>query len=231
MDYFAAGIAWYVIFLVSLTFHEAAHGYAALKLGDTTASSLGLATLDPLPHIRREPSGTIFIPLLSFIFFGWMIGWASTPYNPYWAKSNRKKSALMALAGPGANLLLFLLAVIIIRTGLKFGFFQLPEQITFTQITTASSAGLANSLAVLVSILFSLNLILFVFNLIPLPPFDGSGVLFFFLGQGRAEKYERLIQQPHYRIIGLIIAWNLLGIILGPARRLAINLIYAGISL
>ena len=73
------GITWYVALLVALTCHEAAHGFAALKLGDPTAFSQGRVTLDPVAHIKREPFGTVVIPIVSFILAGWMIGWASAP--------------------------------------------------------------------------------------------------------------------------------------------------------
>src|SRR4030042_794036 len=110
MEYAALGVIWYIVFIVSTTFHEACHGFAAVKLGDPTAYHHGLVTLDPLPHIKRSPFGMVIIPILSFALSGWMIGWASAPFDPYWALSNRKKAAWMALAGPGANLILVLSA-------------------------------------------------------------------------------------------------------------------------
>ena len=67
------GITWYVALLVALTCHEAAHGFAALKLGDPTAYRQGQVTLDPVAHIRREPFGTVVMPILSYIFAGWMV--------------------------------------------------------------------------------------------------------------------------------------------------------------
>ena len=63
-------------------------------------------TLDPLPHIRREPFGMVVMPILSYVLAGFMIGWASAPYDPYWARAHRKKAALMAMAGPASNLAL-----------------------------------------------------------------------------------------------------------------------------
>ena len=74
-------LGWYAVFIVSLTFHEAAHALAAWKLGDPTAYEAGQVTLNPLPHIEREPMGTILVPILTFF----MMGWASAPYDPYWA--------------------------------------------------------------------------------------------------------------------------------------------------
>ncbi len=134
----ALATVWYAVFIVSLTFHEAAHAFAALKFGDPTAYYQGQVTLDPIPHIRRSPFGMVIVPIVSFILGGWMIGWASAPYDPYWADSNRRKAALMAMAGPAANLVLILLAALAIRAGMLMGYFHAPEQITFSRITAAS---------------------------------------------------------------------------------------------
>ena len=174
------GLTWYVALLVALTCHEAAHSFVAWKLGDPTAYRRGQVTLDPVAHIRREPFGTVIMPILSFILAGWMIGWASAPYDPHWARHNRRSAALMALAGPVANLILVVIAGLAIRAGILLGVFHAPESISFEQVTEAASPGFANSASVAISIVFSLNLILFVFNLIPLPPLDGSGVVSLF---------------------------------------------------
>jgi Zn-dependent protease len=228
MDYVALGSIWYVIFIISTTFHEACHGFAAIKLGDPTAYHHGLVTLDPVPHIKRSPFGMIIIPILSFLLSGWMIGWASAPFDPYWARNNRKNAALTSLAGPAANLILVLVAALIIRGGLLLGFFSVPETITFTHVAEAKVLGLANSVAVVISILFSLNLLLLVFNLIPLPPLDGSNVLLFFLREQTAERYESFLYQPAYRMIGLVIAWQVFGSVFDPIHTLALNILYPG---
>jgi len=223
----ALAAVWYAVFIVSLTFHEAAHAFVALKFGDPTAYYQGQVTLDPIPHIRRSPFGMVIVPIVSYILGGWMIGWASAPYDPYWADSNRRKAALMAMAGPAANLVLILLAALAIRAGMLLGYFHAPEQITFNRITGAAP-GFANSISILLSILFSLNLVLLVFNLIPLPPLDGSSILTFFLSDQAARRYNAIIQEPSYRLIGLIIAWNMLDFILGPVHTIALNILYPG---
>jgi Zn-dependent protease len=222
------GITWYVVLLISLTFHEAAHSFVAWKLGDPTAYHQGQVTLDPVAHIRREPFGTVIMPILSFILAGWMIGWASAPYDPYWARNNRRSAALMALAGPVANLILVIIAGLAIRAGILLGVFHAPDSITFEQVTAAASAGLANSASVAISIVFSLNLILFIFNLIPLPPLDGSEVLSLFLSRSAADRYAQLLHQPGFRIIGLVVAWQLLDFVLNPVHLLALNILYPG---
>ncbi len=228
MDYVALGIIWYAVFIISTTFHEATHGLAAKKLGDPTAYHHGLVTADPVPHIKRSPFGMVAIPILSFLLSGWMIGWASAPVDAYWARSNRQRAALMSLAGPAANLILVLVAALIIHGGMLFGFFHAPETITFTQVTEAGALGLVNSAAVVVSILFSLNLILLVFNLIPLPPLDGSNVLLFFLSSQASERYESFLYQPVHRMIGLVVAWQFFGYIFDPIHTLALNILYPG---
>ncbi len=220
----------YVILLISMTCHEASHAFAALKLGDPTAYYHGQVTLNPVPHIKREPFGMVIIPILSFVLWGWMIGWASAPYDPYWAQQNRKKAALMALAGPTTNLLLVIIAAIAIRGGMLFGVFHAPQTITFEHVTETEAPGFANALAVVISILFSLNLILLVFNLIPLPPLDGSNVLSLFLSDQAAERYMQIMHQPSMRIIGLVIAWQLIGAVLSPIQTFALNLLYPGAS-
>lgn len=223
----ALATVWYAVFIVSLTFHEAAHAFAAFKFGDPTAYYQGQVTLDPIPHIRRSPFGMVVVPIVSFILGGWMIGWASAPYDPYWADSNRRKAALMAMAGPAANLVLILLAALAIRAGMLMGYFHAPEQITFSRIT-AASPGPANAISILISILFSLNLVLLAFNLIPLPPLDGSSILTFFLSNQAARRYNAVIKEPQYRLIGLIVAWNMLDFILRPVHTIALNLLYPG---
>jgi Zn-dependent protease len=222
------GLLWYVVFVVSVAFHEAAHGFVALRLGDPTARHAGLVTLDPVPHIRRSPIGMVLVPVVSFLLGGWMIGWASTPFDPFWARANRRSAAGMALAGPAANLLLVLLAALAIRLGMLFGVFAAPQEVTWTHVTAAPSAGLAIGPAIAVSILFSLNLILLIFNLLPLPPLDGSEILGLFLNDRTAERYREFMAQPVAGILGLVVAWNVIDVILGPVQRLALMLLYPG---
>ncbi len=121
------GVKWYLVFLFSTTFHEAAHAWSALKLGDDTAHRGGQVTLDPTPHIKRAPFGMVVVPIISYLMGGWMIGWASAPYDPRWAAANPRKSALMSLAGPAANLILVIIAAILIRGGIAFHVFESPE--------------------------------------------------------------------------------------------------------
>ena len=98
------GFIWYIAFLFSTTCHEASHALVAKLGGDDTADRAGQVTLNPVPHIRREPWGMVVIPLVSFLFFGWMIGWASAPYNPEWQARHPRRGGLMASDGYRRNL-------------------------------------------------------------------------------------------------------------------------------
>lgn len=230
MTNIADGFLWYLAFLFSTVFHEAAHALIALKLGDPTAHEGGQVTLNPAPHIRREPFGTVFVPLVSFLMGGWMIGWASTPYDPSWARRYPKRSAIMALAGPMSNLLLAVAAGLLIRAGMAGGYFYPPDSINLSHVAAAVQDGFFSAAATLVSIFFTLNLLLFLFNLLPFPPLDGSGIIPLFLTDRATMKYMDFMNNPAFGLIGLIIAWNAFGRIFSPVHHLAINLLYPGMG-
>lgn len=219
-------ILWYIVFVFSVVLHEFAHAYVGYLFGDHTATDHGLNTLNPVPHIQRSPIGMIVVPLLSFVSGGWMIGWASTPYDPYWAQAYPKQAALKTLAGPAANLILMLIAGILIHIGISAGIFYPPETINFTRVVEASSDGLAAGLAVMVSILFTLNLILLIFNLIPVPPLDGTAIGEFVFKGDMLYKYRQLMSHPSLRMFGIFIAWMVMSRIFGPVHTLALNALY-----
>lgn len=224
----ALGLIWYVAFLFSLTVHEAAHAWAALKLGDPTAYQGGQVTLNPLPHMQREPFGTILVPLLSFFMAGWMMGWASAPYDPVWAARHPKRAGLMALAGPVSNLIIFVLAALGLRIGLSQGVFApaTAEHVGRLQFVQGATEGGAEGAAMLLSVLFALNLLLFLFNLLPLPPLDGASVIQLVMSEEMAVKYRGFIAQPMFALLGLVIAWRLLGTIFWPILIVALQVVY-----
>jgi len=229
------GAIWYAVFVFSTTLHEAAHAFAALKLGDSTAYEGGQVSLNPVPHIQRERFGMVVVPLLSFFFFykgAWMIGWASAPYDPLWAGRHPRRAALMALAGPASNLLLVVATGLAIRVGILVGAFAPPEQAYFSSVASAAAGadGMASGLATFLSIAFSLNLILFLFNLLPLPPLDGSGALPLFLPDSWSRSYLEMVHQPMFALLGLVVAWQFFGSVFGPVFTLALNLLYPGLS-
>jgi Zn-dependent protease len=228
MQNLADGLLWYFAFILSVVVHEGSHALAALKLGDRTAYEGGQVTIDPLPHIKRSPVGTIVVPILSYVFSGFMMGWASAPYDPDWARRHPDRSALMSLAGPLSNLLLVILCGLLIRLGLAFDFFYAPDSINFSHITAAVNDGLPAGIARLLSIMFSLNLILFCFNLLPLPPLDGSGIIPLFLSRERAVRYLDFIQNTPFMFLGLLFAWKIFGHLYSPIHLIFINLVYPG---
>lgn len=220
------GIAWFLVFVFSTTLHEAAHAFVALKLGDRTAYEGGQVTLNPIPHIQREPFGMVFVPLLSFALSGWMIGWASAPYNPVWAHAYPRRAAWMAVAGPAANLMLVLLAAFAIRGGVTAGWFYAPETVSFSHVTAPIGEGPAAAGALILSIFFTLNLVLFAFNLLPVAPLDGSGAMPLLLSDDAARRYRLVMAQPMISLIGLLLAWKIFGVIFGPIHLTALNLLY-----
>ncbi len=224
----ADGILWYVVFLLSTVFHEAAHAFTAYKLGDSTAHSVGQVSLNPIPHIKREPFGTVLVPIFSFLAGGWMIGWASTPYDPQWAYNHPKKAAAMAAAGPISNFILILVSILIIHVGIAMGFFMQPDTITISGIVAGIDSGWTEIIAKIISVMFSLNLILFVFNLLPFPPLDGSAIPPMYLSEEAGRKYTNFVRKPAFALIGLFVAWNLFDIIYFKIHLIVINLLYPG---
>ena len=201
---------WLVVFLISLSAHEAAHAFAAKQLGDPTAYLGGQVTLDPTPHIRREPFGMLLVPIVSYLSSGWMIGWASAPYNPSWAAQYPRRAAIMAFAGPVANFAVAFLSWTGLKLGLLADIFVPGNSGLFSETVIATQTGLWHLAAVLLSLGFSLNLLLGVFNLIPLPPFDGSALPLLFLRDSAAQAYLRMKSRGGFAaLLGLVIAWQI----------------------
>ena len=219
---------WYVAFLFSLTCHEAAHALAAKLGGDLTAYQAGQVTLNPIPHIRREPWGTVLVPLLSYLIGGGrMIGWGSAPYDPYWEERYPRRAAWMALAGPGANLVLVVVSAVLMQIGMLVGFFQSLPVVGFASIIEGKDV--AGGVATFLSILFSLNILLAVFNLIPVPPLDGKTVIGLILPEKLNDQYRNLTRQPMFQMFGVLIAWYLIDFLFHPVwRALLLLLIYPG---
>jgi Zn-dependent protease len=225
------GVTWFVVFLFSTTLHEAGHALAAYKLGDPTAYHGGQVSLSPFPHIQREPVGMVVIPLITFALShgAWMMGWASAPYDPAWAHHHPRRAAIMALAGPAANLLLVVLSGLTIRAGMAVGTFYPPERVSFTVMTAANGHGLAAAAVTPLSILFSLNLVLFVFNLLPLPPLDGSAAIALLMTDDIARKYQLFLRQPMFSMLGLFVAWQVFNPLVQPVYSLALSVLYPGL--
>jgi Zn-dependent protease len=228
-DTLALGALWYVVFLLSTTCHEAAHALAAKLGGDLTAFHGGQVTLDPLPHIRREPFGMVLFPILSFIAGGWMMGWASAPYDPYWSQRRPHRAAWMSLAGPGANFSLAILAFLAIHAGIWAGALQLPDAINFTHMVEAVNPGAADGFARFLSLMFSLNVLLGTFNLLPIPPLDGFSAVGLLMSEDRARAFEQMGQSiRRFSFIGLLIGWQIFGKLYDPILGLSIKALYPG---
>ena len=143
------------ILIMSVVIHEVAHGFAARFYGDHTAEYEGRLTLNPIKHI--DPIGSVFVPLISYMFGGFVFGWAKpVPYNPYNLKPGRWPEAFVALAGPLSNISIAVVFSILFR------------------LSSEPSAGFA----IITTSIIYVNILLAVFNLMPIPPLDGSKLLF-----------------------------------------------------
>lgn len=226
----AEGLIYFVVFLFSTTLHEAAHAWTSHRLGDSTAYDGGQVSLSPLPHIRRSPFGMVLLPLITSISSGWPIGFASAPYDLGWALNYPRRAALMALAGPAANLFLCLVAALAIRGGYLAGLFIAPESITFGHVVAAPEEGYAATIAFLFGAIFSMNLLLCVFNLIPVPPLDGSGAIPALLDDATGRRYLAFLHRtPALVFLGLYVAWQLASTVFHPVFIAAVNLLFPGV--
>lgn len=157
------------ILLFSIVIHEVSHGFVAYAFGDPTAKDAGRLTLNPIPHI--DPFGTILLPLAMAIpaFFGaqpLIFGWAKpVPYNPLYFKNVRRATALVAVAGVAANFFVAIVFSLAIR-------FLTPLGHTFP------AAGIAAPFGDVFALIVRINLLLGIFNIVPIPPLDGSKILF-----------------------------------------------------
>ena len=184
--------------LLAISLHEAAHGWAADKLGDATARMLGRLTANPLKHI--DPVGTVLVPIIMFVVLGFAFGWAKpVPVDMRNFKNPHKDMALVALAGPMANLSMAVLWTLLLVFSMKI----LPQGI------------LANMLEVMANIGVVINLILMTLNLLPIPPLDGGRVLSGVLPPNLADSYNQ-IEPFGMWIIIFLLATGILGKILWP---------------
>jgi len=201
----------FVVFLFSTTCHEAAHALVAKIGGDETAFQGGQVTLNPMPHIQREPWGMVVIPILMLLFTKSIIGWASAPYDPNWARRHPHRAAWMALAGPATNYTLMLIAAILLRTGWHQGWLH-QDSFAFTLLYAA----------------FSLNLLLGTFNLLPVTPLDGSSAIMLFMPEYRAARYLDWLRGSQYGLLGLVLALVGFQYVYAPIKALANGILFRG---
>lgn len=183
------GIFSVLVIILSVVIHEYMHGWAAERQGDDTARLAGRLTLNPIPHI--DPMGTIFVPLMLLLLPGnFLIGWAKpVPYNPFNLRNRRWGPALVAAAGPAVNLFIAIIFGLIIRS--------IPVSIY----------------TVFLSRIVEINILLAVFNLVPIPPLDGSKILFSLLPDNKFWWQFKINIERYGMILVLVFIfffWNLI---------------------
>lgn len=222
-------IIWFVVFLFSLSFHESAHAWTSERFGDDTGRVQGRITLNPIAHI--DPIGTIVLPLIGFMSGGIaMFGWAKpVQTNPLLWRDKTKANIMVSAAGPISNFILatigfvalkIMLAADIVRraSGNEGGPFDIV-------VPTAADAGFLKPLATLLCIFLVLNITLGIFNLIPIPPLDGSHVLESLLPYEMAQAFAAI--RPYGFILLLALIWTpVLGWIFRPVFRFVILLLF-----
>jgi Zn-dependent protease len=205
MDIFSKVIMLFVV-LFAITIHEASHGWAAFKMGDPTAYHLGRITLNPLHHI--DPIGTIILPLILIVMGAPPFGWAKpVPVNPLNLRNPRRDHLIISAAGPLSNLTAALIAYVAIQL----------LKILDPNLLIGGGGGIHTisfGIFLILYYIVVINIILAIFNLIPIPPLDGSGVLMGLLSDESAQKYEQI--RPYgFLILIMLIMTGLIGRILG----------------
>ncbi len=224
MDIFSIVISLFVI-LFAITIHETAHGWAAYKLGDPTAHIMGRVSLNPVVHI--DPIGTVLLPLMLVLMGAPPFGWAKpVPVNPMNLRNPKRDNLLVSAAGPLSNLSVAAGALILLLVLKSFN----PGVDQFLR-SFLSGQGMASGFHPLEGfslILFYgifLNVLLAVFNLIPVPPLDGSGILMGVLSDKAAQKYEQIRPFGFIIILGLLYL-GLLDLIIRPIQILLYTIIF-----
>jgi Zn-dependent protease len=211
-EHIALGLTTYVVLLFSLSVHESAHAWMAWKLGDDTAYRLGRVSLNPIVHM--DPIGTLLFPLIQIFTSVPLLGWAKpTPYNPANFRrdvSLRKGHMLVAAAGPVSNFLLALVFTGVLVVLVRGGLVQSRDNFLLT-------------LAVLG---IQLNVLLALFNLVPVPPLDGSKVASFGLGGDLGDKYDRVMGPYGFVILMLLLVSGALSYVLGPIQNLILYALF-----
>lgn len=203
-------VVWALPVIFAITVHEVAHGWVAKKYGDNTAYAQGRLTLNPIHHI--DLVGTIILPIVLLVLGGFIFGWAKpVPVSPRYFKNPRRDMAMVALAGPVSNLLMALAWALIARLGVMVDIESITKPLVYMGI-----AGI------------SINLVLAVLNLIPLPPLDGSRIITAMLSHNMAYKYNQLEPYGFYILLVLMMT-PILGLIMGLPMAL-LQFVFYGIA-
>ncbi|HTO07413.1 MAG TPA: site-2 protease family protein [Myxococcota bacterium] len=218
-------VVWLLVFVISVTTHEAAHAWAAWRGGDDTAYLGGQVSLNPIPHMQREPIGMVVVPLFSVLTQHFPMGWASTPFDPAWEERHPRRAAWMALAGPAANFALALGAFLFLRAGLELGFFQPCYPATYAHLVTGHVAWI-DGMGRFTSMMLVLNTILCILNLVPFPPLDGASAITLLLPQEAGLRLRRTLRQPGLSLVGLLLVWYGIGVIVHPVLETITRWVY-----
>ena len=217
-------IIYIVVLLLAISAHEAAHAWMSHKFGDDTAYLLGRVTLNPVAH--TDPVGTLLIPIVNFIIavgmggFSPLIGWGKpTPVNPLRWRNKDLANVMVSLAGIMANLLLAVIGFTILKVGLHAGFIGNPE---------GRLGSFDEPVFLLLLQVVLMNVSLAVFNLVPVPPLDGSKVLYSVLPASAHDTIEALERFSYIILIGLMYL-GVVSAIIAPVRRLILYLLLLGV--
>jgi Zn-dependent protease len=220
-------IIWFVVFLFSLSFHEAAHAWTSEKFGDYTGRSQGRITLNPIAHI--DPFGTILFPLISMITSIPLLGWAKpVETNPLLWRDKKKANISVSAAGPISNFILMTIAFIALKVMIVVGVITLNTEARNIYELIGAAPGqpaLMAPLATFLSVMLLLNLALGVFNLIPIPPLDGSHVVESLLPYEMAQAYAQIRPYGFILLIALLY-FGVLGVIFNPISIFILRLLF-----
>src|SRR5215469_16240722 len=186
-----------VVLILAFSVHECAHAWTAWRLGDPTARMLGRVTLNPIKHL--DPWGSVLMPLIALVYHWPLLGWAKpTPVTPQNFKNYTRDDIIVTVAGPISNLLLATVALIlllIIKHAVPGGatavFTAMALAVHYPGVSTENLPALF-PIALLLYFIILINLLLFVFNLVPFPPLDGSRILRHFLPYNALQVYDRM---------------------------------------
>jgi Zn-dependent protease len=206
---------WFIIFLFSLSFHESAHAWVSDRFGDDTGRLLGRISLNPIVHI--DPIGTILFPLISMFGGIPLFGWAKpVPVNPLRWREKNKANFWVSAAGPLSNIILAVL------------FFVIAKMLVITTragMVDAGQGGTFEPVLVFCTMGIFVNVGLAVFNLIPIPPLDGSGVLESLLPYEAQKSYEQIRPYGFILLYGLMFL-GVFSLLFGPVFRFVSFLLY-----
>lgn len=206
LDMIHKALLWVIPIFVAVVFHEVAHGYAALKLGDTTAKDSGRLTLNPISHI--DPLGTVVIPLILLaINSPFLFGYAKpVPVNFFRLKKPKRDMVLVAAAGPATNFIIAIFAAVLLRVIFIFSpGIDINSQVPFPE-------SLVTTGVTILTYTFILSIVLGVFNLTPIPPMDGGRIAVGLLPDKAAESYSRVEPYGMFIVLGLLFLTPLSGV-------------------